>query len=592
MALPSSRQNTQVNPDKGIYVEMEGIMEVRYTSEDPDYDEPPEDMFSFQRRVTYIPDDFCHKNKQTTEQALFFCLVCNCDLKNLKPLRDHVTGNKHIRKACEKKRQVLGLPQEPQNAPRKKEIKKERPRIDVGKTLEQLLRDCGEPAIGLEYITEFTNPNYKKDHPMYTCSLEGCKSAWGTSDDIYHHVKNHKHQKNFFRKMYPDDSRISGMSKDQLLTKAAELEEEEIGDDERDYSLIKKVQDPEQYMELRNRPDDWSEKKAKLGLTGSNCNSNMTPLGNRKRKHSEVEQSLFDDEEWEGWQAPTASKVFKELEKNFSNGIKDIGEKVEDFKGKKGDEKYEEIVFYQESYKQLLSLFKKDEISQVEDWSEDLKNLSSNLVEKVEAEDRAMKEVSKLMSELEDEIKLYYSQRSTNKHKNIKQRMRELTSKNEKLKPTSSHNKDLKSKYSDRLAHLWKEFEDRSESVVEILEKGIDSTSSKPESQKTNSERNLEVRKGSIESYKKDMIKFVGDFIRTFKEKFQDNREMEYFASWYAEHKFLQPEVNAFTKKIQKGIVKSWIYFTLTPETKNSVNKYLVQKMDKYRMGEIYQRKK
>ena len=27
---------------------------------------------------------------------------------------------------------------------------------------------------------------------------------------------------------------------------AAELEEEEIGDDERDYSLIKKVQDPEQ----------------------------------------------------------------------------------------------------------------------------------------------------------------------------------------------------------------------------------------------------------------------------------------------------------------------------------------------------------
>ena len=97
MALPSSRQNTQVNPDKGVYVEMEGIMEVRYTSEDMDYDEPPEDMFHFQSRVEYIPDDFCLKNKQTTEQALFFCLVCNCDLKNLKPLRDHVTGNKHIR---------------------------------------------------------------------------------------------------------------------------------------------------------------------------------------------------------------------------------------------------------------------------------------------------------------------------------------------------------------------------------------------------------------------------------------------------------------------------------------------------------------
>ena len=93
----------------------------------------------------------------------------------------------------------MGQPKDPQNAPRKKDIKKERPRIDVGLTLEERLRDCGEPAIGLQYITEFSNPRDKRDHKMYTCKLEGCKSAWGTSDDIYNHVKNHKHQKNFFK---------------------------------------------------------------------------------------------------------------------------------------------------------------------------------------------------------------------------------------------------------------------------------------------------------------------------------------------------------------------------------------------------------
>ena len=485
----------------------------------------------------------------------------------------------------------MGLPQEPQNAPRKKEIKKDRPKIDVGKTLEELLRDCGEPAIGLDYITEFTNPNYKKDHPMYTCSLEGCKSAWGTSDDIYNHVKNHKHQKNFFRKQFPDDPRITSMSKDQLLTKAAELEEEECGDDERDYSLIKKVKDYDRYMELRNRPDDWSEKKAKLGLTGSSCNSNMMPLGKRKRKHSEVEQSQFDEEAWEGWEPPTAEKVFKDLEKSFSNGIKDLGEMVEDFKGKKGDEKYQDLVFYQDSYKQLLSLFKNDDISQVDDWQEDLASLNNNLVEKVEAEDRAMKEVSKLMSELEEEIKKHDSQRSTNKYKNIKERIRELTNKAGKLKPTSSHNKELKTKYSDRLAVLWKEFEDRSDSVVEILEKQMDSTS-KPVSQRTASERNLDIRKGSIEMYKNDLVKFVGDFVSTFQEKFQDKKEIDYFSSWYAEHKFLGPEVNQFTKKMEKGHAKTWIEFVLSRETKDSVKKYLVQKMQNYKMGEIYQRKK
>ena len=87
------------------------------------------------------------------------------------------------------------------------------------------------------------------------------------------------------------------------------------------------------------------------------------------------------------------------------------------------------------------------------------------------------------------------------------------------------------------------------------------------------------------------MIKFVGDFIGIFKEKFNVKREIEYFASWYAENKFLQPEVDLFAKKIERCSVKSWIYFTLTPETKNSVSKYLVQKMQTYRMGEIYQKK-
>ena len=99
MALPSSRQDSSsnVNPNCGIYVDSYGIMEIRTASEDVDFEDQPEDMMDFQSRITSIPDDFCHKNRSTTEQKFFFCIVCNCDLKNLKPLRDHVTGNKHIR---------------------------------------------------------------------------------------------------------------------------------------------------------------------------------------------------------------------------------------------------------------------------------------------------------------------------------------------------------------------------------------------------------------------------------------------------------------------------------------------------------------
>jgi len=140
MALSRRRAgavDTKVDPDQGVYVEIEGIMEVRTSSENCDVEDFHEDMFDFQKRVREIPDSFCRKDKDTTEQRFFFCLVCDCDLKNLRPLRDHVTGHKHIRKVVERKLEVLalGLPKEPQNAPRKKELKKERPRDDLGKSL-------------------------------------------------------------------------------------------------------------------------------------------------------------------------------------------------------------------------------------------------------------------------------------------------------------------------------------------------------------------------------------------------------------------------------------------------------------------------
>ena len=56
------------------------------------------------------------------------------------------------------------------------------------------------PSLGLEYVTEYFNPEDSRAHPMYICSLEGCKSSWGTSDDMFHHVTNTKHLGNVQRK--------------------------------------------------------------------------------------------------------------------------------------------------------------------------------------------------------------------------------------------------------------------------------------------------------------------------------------------------------------------------------------------------------
>ena len=45
-------------------------------------------------------------------QAVFRCIVCDCDLRDRKGLHNHVEGKKHVRKACDYKRQVMGIPKQ------------------------------------------------------------------------------------------------------------------------------------------------------------------------------------------------------------------------------------------------------------------------------------------------------------------------------------------------------------------------------------------------------------------------------------------------------------------------------------------------
>ena len=61
---------------------------------------------------------------------------------------------------------------------------------------------------------------------------------------------------NFFKNEYPDDPRVDGLAKDQLLRKAQDFVVQKGEDVQRDYSVIMKVKDKKLYMELKNRYDD------------------------------------------------------------------------------------------------------------------------------------------------------------------------------------------------------------------------------------------------------------------------------------------------------------------------------------------------
>jgi len=294
-----------VDTENGIYVEMSGVMEVRVVDADGTILQR-QDFEDFQAETKSIPLDFCHKDADGV-QALFFCLVCNCDLKHIVPLKSHVEGNKHIRKALAFKQRTYGHEPEPVNQPKKIKIAAPKKKVDVSEGLEQRLLSHDGPILGLHFIEEFVKPG---DTPYYSCTLNGCKKAWGNSDDMFNHIKNHKHIRNFFADLYPDDDRINKFNKNDLTAKALEFTQRNnnLLAEDRNYDSIIVVRDRDRYDEISNRPKDWSEKKEKIKNSvgggagssfrgGASNNPNLQPLGYKDR-------GIYNEAKWKEFKVP------------------------------------------------------------------------------------------------------------------------------------------------------------------------------------------------------------------------------------------------------------------------------------------------
>lgn len=72
---------------RGKFVKMSGMAEIQWRSADPDYARRSEDIFELQD--IGIPESLGKKNKSTTEQAIFVCIICECELSSIKTFADH-----------------------------------------------------------------------------------------------------------------------------------------------------------------------------------------------------------------------------------------------------------------------------------------------------------------------------------------------------------------------------------------------------------------------------------------------------------------------------------------------------------------------
>jgi len=172
------------------FVEIPGIVEIRWVSDDPDYYVPPIDLFDEQ--VNGLPDFYGKKDKTTTEQAFFTCNVCECDLKSVVTLRAHCKGTQHIRKALQKKKEW-----------RKVNVKKE-PKLEMKTETFRTLFDwldqgTSEAVVGLEHVTEYLSGR-ERDLPYYHCNLEHCKDEQGDAESMKNHLLTARHKQAWLEK--------------------------------------------------------------------------------------------------------------------------------------------------------------------------------------------------------------------------------------------------------------------------------------------------------------------------------------------------------------------------------------------------------
>ena len=183
------------------FVECPGIVEIRWVSDDPDHHRPTEDVYYCQ--TNGIPEDYGKKNKRTTEQAHFYCCVCECQSASLKTLRAHCEGTQHKRKAEQFYQQF-----------KYKERKESENTLNgpIGEgqsipTRKQLLFDIrgSTQVVGHQYVEEYTSFE-KSDQPLYICVLQGCKvnhsEFKGNASMMFEHLKLESHGWSYFDRLY------------------------------------------------------------------------------------------------------------------------------------------------------------------------------------------------------------------------------------------------------------------------------------------------------------------------------------------------------------------------------------------------------
>ncbi len=220
------------------FVSIPGIVQVQWRSDDPEFSREPKDLRTLQTEG--IDANFGKKDRYSTVQGIFYCIVCDCEIKSVVTLRDHckvreggrtsaswqlggvlvhvVTlffhwqGTQHQRKECiekakllkryevkkgdhrriheEEEEEVVMLEEEGEED--RKVYNAFRQEEDLGSLVER----TGEPVVGLAHVTEVRAT--RGGDPMYTCGLRSCNEFSADARIMLRHLHELRHQRDYF----------------------------------------------------------------------------------------------------------------------------------------------------------------------------------------------------------------------------------------------------------------------------------------------------------------------------------------------------------------------------------------------------------
>lgn len=221
------------------FAECPGIIEIRWISDDPDYHRASEDMFHCQEQG--IPEEYGKKDKRTTEQANFYCCVCECPSASIKTLRAHCEGTQHKRKAEQAFQQY-------QYRERMNKTSLHDTTRDATVRLKDVLREKNDyEIVGLQFVEEYRTRD-RNDIPIYMCSLRGCKrdnsEFYGNADQTFEHLKSESHGWSYFCRLYgneffPDDYVYEDVFQDVIKQERKYRYREYCSDNMKDYESVK-----------------------------------------------------------------------------------------------------------------------------------------------------------------------------------------------------------------------------------------------------------------------------------------------------------------------------------------------------------------